>query len=68
MEKMIITVESCKACLYCVEMCPKQAITLSKHINKSGYQTIAVDKAKCVLCGRCVTVCPDYVYEIVEGV
>lgn len=66
MEKMIIHPQGCKSCEYCVVNCPKKAITLNGPINKAGYSTPTVDKSKCILCGTCYNVCPDYVYEIVK--
>lgn len=66
MSKMVLHVEKCKGCKYCVKACPKQAISESAVYNKKGYAQMQVDTAKCVLCGACYTVCPDYVYEIVE--
>lgn len=47
--------------------CPKKAIALDGPINKAGYPTPVVDREKCVLCGTCYNVCPDYVYEFTEG-
>lgn len=67
MSKMIIHPQSCKSCEYCVANCPKKAITLDGPINKAGYPTPVVDQKKCVICGTCYNVCPDYVYEFTEG-
>ena len=33
----------------------------------SGYRTVVVDESKCIYCGMCYTVCPDYVFSIEEG-
>ena len=66
MRKLLIHGESCKACGYCVANCPKGALTLTGPINKAGYTTTVVDTEKCILCGICYNVCPDYVYEIIE--
>ena len=65
-KRMLIYPKSCKACGYCEANCPKQAISLTGPINKDGYMTPVVDETKCVLCGTCYNVCPDYVYEIIE--
>jgi len=66
MEELIISVESCKACKYCISNCPKQALSLSNSINTKGYRPVQVNAEKCICCGICYTVCPDYVFEIRE--
>ncbi len=66
MEKMFISPEACKACKFCEANCPKTAIKIEGPINKAGYPTPVVDKEKCILCGICFNMCPDYVYEIKE--
>lgn len=65
--KVILHVERCKGCLYCSIACPVQAISVSDNVNRKGYNTMEIDEEKCTKCGSCYTVCPDYVYEIVEG-
>ena len=66
MEKLIIHSESCKNCKYCVNSCPKGALSITGEINAKGYSTITVDNEKCVCCGTCYNVCPDFVFEIQE--
>lgn len=59
-----LTPERCKACAYCIASCPREAISLLKTTNAQGYQITTVDEERCIECGSCYTVCPDYVYEI----
>jgi len=66
MEKLIIHSESCKSCKYCVNNCPKKALSTSGKINGKGYDYVEVDHDKCICCGICYNVCPDYVFEIKE--
>lgn len=66
MEKMVVHKESCKACGYCQLACKKDAIVLSDYVNQKGYQTREVDTEKCISCGMCYTMCPEYVFEILE--
>lgn len=58
--------ERCKGCYYCIQACPKQALSLSGRINAKGYETVAVDREKCIGCGSCYRMCPDYVFELKE--
>lgn len=64
-ERMRRYTEKCKGCGYCAANCPKGAISLTGAINAGGYNTPVVDEEKCILCGVCYNVCPDYVYEII---
>lgn len=66
MEKLIIHSASCKGCQYCIANCPRHALTLTGPINEAGYPTTEVDRDKCITCGICYQVCPDYVYEILK--
>ena len=52
-EKLVKVSDLCQGCLAhpCMEVCPKKAITW-----ESGRSTI--DQEKCIMCGRCATVCP----------
>ncbi|AWI04391.1 4Fe-4S binding protein [Clostridium drakei] len=65
MEKAKANTKRCKGCYYCVKACPKEAITVSDEVNLKGYAVIKVDEEKCIACGMCYTVCPDYVFELV---
>ena len=56
----------CKGCRLCVGACPKQALVPLETVNRRGYPVIMVNREKCVGCGNCYRVCPDYVFEIKE--
>lgn len=64
MKRILVHRESCKGCHYCINACPKKALYVSDYTNEKGYQAVAVDEEKCIACGTCFIVCPDYVYEI----
>lgn len=66
MEKLYVDTKKCKGCLICVNVCPREAIYYSGMINEKGYKMIAVDETKCIKCGSCYRMCPDYVFEIKE--
>ena len=64
MKKLHINITRCKGCGFCIEACPKKALSFSGKINAKGNDTVAVDEERCILCGSCYTMCPDYVFEI----
>ena len=64
MNKLKVDISRCKGCHMCVHACPVKAISVVEKISKSGYQVIEVDEEKCVQCGSCYKMCPDYVFEI----
>lgn len=66
MKKASADVTLCKGCRLCVGQCPKGAIIPLKDINKKGYEIIAIDEEKCIGCGTCYRVCPDYVFSVTE--
>ena len=66
MSKIKINTARCKGCGYCVNDCPRKALSFSGNINDKGYDTVQVDDALCVACGTCYRVCPDSVFEILE--
>ena len=53
-ENRVLVTEGCQGCLAhpCVEVCPKNAITLDRTNGRS-----IIDQEKCIKCGRCVDVC-----------
>ena len=63
-EKVYVNTNRCKACGYCINACPRDAISFSDYVNPKGYNGVQVDESKCIVCGSCYRVCPDYVYEI----
>ncbi|MBC5736248.1 MULTISPECIES: 4Fe-4S binding protein [Oscillospiraceae] len=68
MEKLVIRHEDwCKNCEFCIRSCPKGALSAAENrINAKGYPPVQVDYEKCIACGVCFNVCPDYVFEIAE--
>ena len=56
----------CKQCGYCVNFCPKKALSFGKERNAIGAFFPVVDVEKCIGCGICVTMCPDAALELRE--
>ena len=63
-EKLYMNPKRCKGCGYCINACPQDALSVSDFVNEKGYNTVQVDETKCVACGMCYRVFPDYVFEI----
>lgn len=56
----------CKGCRLCVGACPVGAISALMELNAKGYPIVKVDEDKCIGCGSCYRMCPDYVFEVRE--
>ena len=61
-----IDIERCKACGYCIAVCPLKIIRQSDSLNNQGFAPAILidDEKKCSGCGLCFTVCPDIVIEV----
>ena len=59
--------ERCKGCGFCVEFCPRQALTMSQSTNDKGYHPPEiVEDAHCINCGLCTLLCPDFAIYVVD--
>ncbi len=47
---------ACCGCAACVQICPKQCISLKE--DKEGFLYPTVNRNLCIECGKCETVCP----------
>lgn len=56
-KEKLYTKKKCIGCRTCVDVCPKQALTLTP-------QGIVTDARRCVLCGKCVEECPTLALEM----
>jgi 2-oxoglutarate ferredoxin oxidoreductase subunit delta len=60
-----IDFERCKACMFCIEFCPKKSIALSDRLNPKGYFAAApIEGAECTGCATCALVCPEVAIEV----
>ena len=57
-ERKLIVYDMCTVCGLCVSECDQSALTL-------GEAKAEVDMLKCILCGYCADVCPEYVIRVV---
>lgn len=51
----MITPKDCTGCSACIEVCPKECITLGK--DDFGAEKVVVDETLCIKCGLCSSVC-----------
>ncbi|RKY90012.1 4Fe-4S ferredoxin [candidate division KSB1 bacterium] len=56
---VIIRVDECKGCGYCVEACPVKVLVQSKKLNIKGYHPAEYKGSGCTGCGVCFYTCPE---------
>ena len=59
---IVIDVERCKSCRYCIVVCPVNIIGIAKNVNQIGANPVEVIAGKaslCSGCGACALMCPD---------
>lgn len=54
----------CKGCRLCVTVCPVKAVIPTDRLNGNGYKVVEIDAEKCIGCGNCYKICPDYCFEV----
>lgn len=66
MPNVVFSVERCKSCGLCVNVCPKGIIHVDRHfLNAKGYHPVRVTEMdKCIGCAFCATICPDCVITV----
>ncbi len=63
-----IDFQKCKACGYCIQVCPNKVLAAGSELNEKGYAvTIPERLDKCVGCSMCATVCPEAAIEILKS-
>ncbi len=64
--KIKVLGQYCKGCGYCVNFCPKKAVSFGRERNGLGVFFPVIDREACIACGICATVCPDAALELRE--
>lgn len=57
-ERRLKIYDSCTGCGLCIDECDQEALSL---IDGKA----VVDESRCILCGYCAAVCPDYVIRVI---
>jgi 2-oxoglutarate ferredoxin oxidoreductase subunit delta len=64
-----ITEDRCKGCLFCVEFCPQQVLTLSDRFNMKGYHPPDITAPDaCTACRLCEIICPEFAIGVEETI
>lgn len=64
-EKITFRYDKCQQCGVCGEVCPTSSISYTR--RKDGTHNISIDSATCILCLKCVKVCPSNAPSRTEG-
>ncbi len=67
MGKIVMDIERCKGCGYCVSVCPQELITINNTYNRKGFPVASFKPEKdddCKACKLCAEICPDVVIEV----
>ena len=58
---VVITIERCKGCGFCVEFCPTDALSMGTAMNTKGYHYPDLSApGSCNGCDICGMICPDF--------
>jgi 2-oxoglutarate ferredoxin oxidoreductase subunit delta len=61
-KKLVLTIDWCKACGICMEICRREVLGAEEVTGK----VIFIAPERCNGCGLCEIACPDYVFTIRE--
>ena len=62
---VVITEDACKACGFCIQICPVEVFDWRKAPNKLGWFPVYVEREEnCVGCMLCYQICPDFCLDV----
>lgn len=68
MAHVTINAEGCKACLLCIEFCPRESLALADDLNRRGVHPVAqVAPERCTGCRICALMCPHVCIEVYKN-
>ena len=50
----LVDYTKCRACLNCVQVCPRNAIEVTSVVGQQQVLTVKIEREKCTLCLKCV--------------
>jgi len=66
---VVLTEDMCKACSFCVSICPVDVFAWREKPNKIGWVPVWVaHEQNCVGCMLCYQICPDFCIEVAPKV
>ncbi len=58
--------DNCKACGFCINICPTEVFAWRDEPNKMGWRPVYVKhEQNCFGCQLCYQICPDFCLEVV---
>jgi len=65
--EVVLNIENCKECGYCVETCGVDTFGPAETFNTKGYRPAEVKSSDwCVGCFKCYFSCPDFAIDVAE--
>jgi 2-oxoglutarate ferredoxin oxidoreductase subunit delta len=63
--EVILSREMCKACGFCLHVCPTDVFEWDKRVNTAGWLPVVVAREEaCVGCMLCFQLCPDFCLNV----
>jgi 2-oxoglutarate ferredoxin oxidoreductase subunit delta len=63
---VIVSEDMCKACSFCISICPVDVFAWRQKPNKIGWIPVWVSKEEnCIGCMLCYQICPDFCIDVV---
>lgn len=63
---VVVSEEMCKACSFCISICPVDVFAWRDKPNKIGWVPVWVShEENCVGCMLCYQICPDFCIDVV---
>ncbi len=62
---VVVSEDMCKACRFCIDICPVDVFAWRKKPNKIGWVPVYVNhEENCIGCMLCYQICPDFCLQV----